>query len=68
MIVCSTNSPNFCLATQSSTVIQAGLQAEAVEAVAFAWFAKLRIEGISLDLTAITGSKQPNVLGAVYHA
>jgi anhydro-N-acetylmuramic acid kinase len=37
-----------------------------VEAIAFAWMAKQRIEGTALDTTPFTGSSQPVVLGGVY--
>lgn len=45
-----------------------GLSAQQVEAVAFAWLAKMRIEGRFLPLPAVTGAKGRRVLGAVYPA
>lgn len=45
-----------------------GLSAQQVEAVAFAWLAKMRIEGRALSLPAVTGAKGWRVLGAVYPA
>ena len=43
-----------------------GLPAAAVEAVAFAWLAKLRIVGEAAPLPALTGATRPLVLGALH--
>ena len=43
-----------------------GVPAQQVEALAFAWFAKLAVEGRALDLRATTGAKRVAVLGAIY--
>jgi anhydro-N-acetylmuramic acid kinase len=43
-----------------------GLAPELVEAVAFAWLAKMAVEGIPASLPAATGAKGPRVLGAIY--
>jgi len=43
-----------------------GVDPDCVEAVTFAWLAKLRIEGKALDLSRITGSREPVVLGGIY--
>ena len=45
-----------------------GLDPQFVEAAAFAWFAKCTIEGKAIDLSAVTGSRGPRILGAVYPA
>jgi anhydro-N-acetylmuramic acid kinase len=43
-----------------------GLAPELVEAVAFAWLAKMAVEGIPASLPAVTGARGPRVLGAIY--
>lgn len=43
-----------------------GIDPDFVEAIAFAWLAKRRIENIAIDLRSITGAKQAMVLGAIY--
>ncbi|MGH8745638.1 MAG: anhydro-N-acetylmuramic acid kinase, partial [Burkholderiales bacterium] len=43
-----------------------GLAAELVEAVAFAWLAKMSLEGIPANVPAVTGARGPRVLGAIY--
>ena len=43
-----------------------GLQPECIEAVAFAWFAKCRLEGRTANLPSVTGASRSMVLGAVY--
>ncbi len=43
-----------------------GVPAQQVEALAFAWFAKLAIERHALDLRATTGARHAAVLGAIY--
>jgi anhydro-N-acetylmuramic acid kinase len=48
------------------TTNQLGIDADYLEAMMFAWFAKQTMQGQALDLTRITGSSQPTVLGAIY--
>jgi anhydro-N-acetylmuramic acid kinase len=43
-----------------------GLAPELVEAVAFAWLAKMAVEGIPASLPTVTGATGPRVLGAIY--
>ncbi|MEK6730793.1 MAG: anhydro-N-acetylmuramic acid kinase [Pseudomonadota bacterium] len=44
-----------------------GLPADWIEAMTFAWLAKQTINKHAIDLTKITGSKQPVVLGGIYY-
>ena len=46
----------------------AGVPADQVEALAFAWLARARMEGRPGNLPAVTGARGPRVLGAVYPA
>jgi anhydro-N-acetylmuramic acid kinase len=43
-----------------------GIDADWLEAFAFAWLAKQAIEGIPGNLPAVTGAKGPRLLGAIY--
>ncbi len=43
-----------------------GLHPDWVEAACFAWLAKMRLDNQAVDLTAITGSLRPTILGGVY--
>ncbi|MEM9242752.1 MAG: anhydro-N-acetylmuramic acid kinase [Pseudomonadota bacterium] len=43
-----------------------GVDPDAVEAMAFAWFAAQTLSKSKIDLTAITGSRQSAVLGGIY--
>ncbi len=43
-----------------------GLAPESVEAVAFAWLAKMALEGVPANVPAVTGARGPRVLGAIY--
>jgi len=43
-----------------------GLDPDAVEAVAFAWLAKQRLEGKPGNMPSVTGARRPVVLGALY--
>ena len=45
-----------------------GIDPDAVEAVAFAWLAKQRLEGKPGNIPAVTGAREAVVLGAVYAA
>ena len=45
-----------------------GVNSSALEAVAFAWFAKQTLNRIPLDFTQITGSSRPAILGGIYYA
>ncbi|MFM7506337.1 MAG: anhydro-N-acetylmuramic acid kinase [Rubrivivax sp.] len=48
------------------TTLALGAPPQAVEAVAFAWLAKRRLEGRPGNLPAVTGASGPRVLGALY--
>ncbi len=43
-----------------------GLPPNCIEAVAFAWLAKRRLEGLPGNLPSVTGAAKPLVLGAIY--
>jgi len=43
-----------------------GVPSDAIEAMAFAWFAKKRIKREAVALSSVTGAKKDAVLGAVY--
>lgn len=43
-----------------------GLSPNCIEAVAFAWLAKRRLEGLPGNLPSVTGARRPLVLGAIY--
>ncbi len=45
-----------------------GIEADWVEAMAFAWLAKQTYEGKAVDLRSITGAKHPCILGGIYRA
>ncbi len=45
-----------------------GLNPDAVEAVAFAWLAKRRMENQFGNLTSVTGADDQVILGAIYNA
>ena len=45
-----------------------GINPDAVEAVAFAWLAKRRMEKQPGNLTSVTGADEPVLLGAIYQA
>lgn len=42
------------------------INSDALEAMAFAWFASQRINRHAVDLCSITGAKKPSQLGAIY--
>lgn len=50
------------------TTTHFGLEPEQVEAAAFAWLAKQRMENIPVDYRLITGASGPRVLGGIYAA
>lgn len=54
--------------TKIGTTMSLGIDPDFVEAVAFAWLAKTRIEEKALDTRLITGASRPVILGAVYLA
>jgi anhydro-N-acetylmuramic acid kinase len=45
---------------------QLGLEPDAVEAVAFAWLAARRLQGLPGNLPSVTGARRTGVLGAMY--
>lgn len=51
-----------------TTTEDAGLAPEWVEPVAFAWLAKLAVEGLPGNLPEATGAQGPRILGAIYPA
>lgn len=48
------------------TTDAAGVPGTALEAMAFAWLAHRRMQGLPGNLVAVTGAKRPAVLGALY--
>ncbi len=55
-------------ATEISSTEKCGLDPDAIEAVAFAWLAKQRIENHAGNLTSVTGADKQVLLGAIYSA
>lgn len=47
---------------------QLGIEADWLEAIAFAWLAQQTIHGISANLPEATGAQHPCILGAIYQA
>jgi len=45
-----------------------GIDSDALEAFAFAWFAQKTLNRQTLDFTTITGSSRPHVIGGIYYA
>ena len=45
-----------------------GVQADWMEAIAFAWLARQALHGIPTDLRTVTGARHPCILGAIYPA
>lgn len=74
--VCGGGAHNGLLVDRISTLIQIpvkptgtlGVDADWVEAVAFAWLAQRCVDGLSGNLPAVTGAKGPRILGAIYPA
>ena len=52
------------LAVQASDAL--GVNADALEAMAFAWFAYKRIKREIIELSSVTGAKKNSLLGAIY--
>ena len=50
------------------TIEALGLHPDWIEAMAFAWLAKQAIEHLPGNLPAVTGAREPRVLGAIYPA
>ena len=44
-----------------------GIDSDALEAFAFAWFAKQCLNRKPIDFTSITGSSRPHVMGGIYY-
>ena len=53
---------------QVQTSAAHGLQANQVEAAAFAWLAAQCVQGLALPLPSVTGARAARVLGAIYPA
>lgn len=45
-----------------------GVPSEWMEAMLFAWLAKLRLDNLPLDLKSVTGSQRPVLLGGIYQS
>jgi len=45
-----------------------GVDSDWVEAMCFAWLAKMRVHKEALGLREITGSERPVILGAIYRS
>lgn len=56
----------YCKNIKISTTSELGIDPDFVEAIAFAWLAKSRIEEKVLDTRPITGASAPVILGATY--
>lgn len=54
--------------TKVDTTNILGINVDLVESVAFAWFAKQRIEGKTANYSSVTGSSRRCQLGAIYEA
>ena len=57
---------HYCKNRKVATTDKLGIDPDFVEAIAFAWLAKRRIEEEALDTRLITGAKRPVTLGTVY--
>lgn len=74
--VCGGGAHNGLLVDRISTLIHIpvkptdtlGVDADWVEAVAFAWLAQRCVDGLSGNLPAVTGAKGSRILGAIYPA
>ena len=54
--------------TSVSTTDTAGLDADSLEATAFAWLAQRTLHGLSGNLPEVTGARGERILGAIYPA
>jgi anhydro-N-acetylmuramic acid kinase len=52
-----------CNVTQSEDF---GVRSEALEAMAFAWFAYKRVKNEVVQLSSVTGARENSILGAIY--
>ena len=77
VIVCGGGARNRALVARLATLVpgrsvlvsdQAGIAAEHVEALAFAWLARECLRGKAGNLPRVTGARGPRVLGAIYRA
>lgn len=76
VLLCGGGAHNSALVSRINTLLGAtftvaptdehGVPSDWLEAMLFAWLAKLRIEQTALDLHTITGSNRPVVLGGIY--
>jgi anhydro-N-acetylmuramic acid kinase len=57
-----------CLLRPVRPTDEEGVAAQWVEALAFAWLAKMRVDGKPAGMPEVTGAKGPRVLGALYPA
>lgn len=76
IIVCGGGTKNTSLIQSLNTQLKSfkisssddyGIDSDALEAIAFAWFAHKTIHRKALDLTTITGSSKPHVMGGIYY-
>ena len=77
IIVCGGGARNRALVARLATLVpgrsvavsdRAGVAAEHVEALAFAWLARECLRGRAGNLPGVTGARGPRVLGAIYPA
>lgn len=47
---------------------QLGIEADWMEAIAFAWLAQQTLHGLTTSLPEVTGARRPCILGAIYQA
>ena len=48
------------------TTQELGIDVDQMEAIAFAWFAKRRVEKLPANYETVTGASQKCILGALY--
>jgi anhydro-N-acetylmuramic acid kinase len=58
----------YCLQRPVHPTGCAGVPAQSVEALAFAWLAQMRVDGLAAGAPAVTGARGARVLGALYPA
>jgi anhydro-N-acetylmuramic acid kinase len=58
----------YCLQRPVRPTDEAGVPAQWVEALAFAWLAQMRVDGLPAGTPEVTGAKGTRVLGALYPA